>query len=446
LSGETTYAQGILRVGHGRTMRWRPTALKLQRVRQESLERPPTLAFADAVDLLEQSLLGVITGVARSAPAGAVTNLFSGGIDSTLIQVLLPKGSRCVSFGFDTPEFAPEVDRARAAARLTASEHHIIPLREEDYLGALERFLATVGLPPHHLQSVALAELFRQIEGQKSYLLTGQLADALFGLRFSGPTETLRRWGWLPQLSRRIGLPRGLKPARLRRAEFISSALRQPVGSVRGLAARIACYTDFDFVEKIFGTSEVERRLQKRLDYVLELCPFLSPESRGADAHLEAGHMVDYFCDDAVSIWRQSAMSYGGYLIAPFTDPTIVRAALAFPTRIRYRRRRESKPGLKTLLRRYLPEYDTGLPKLSTGLPIRRFLASGPLCQNPYFTPPDFFPNPQRLGEYPPWIAWSVLTLSAWQKLACQSELAPPLSLSRIVPAREVGHRGQHRR
>jgi asparagine synthetase B (glutamine-hydrolysing) len=164
VSGETTYAQGILRVGHGRTMRWRPTALKLQRVRQESLERPPTLAFADAVDLLEQSLLGVITGVARSAPAGAVTNLFSGGIDSTLIQVLLPKGSRCVSFGFDTPEFAPEVDRARAAARLTASEHHIIPLREEDYLGALERFLATVGLPPHHLQSVALAELFRQIE------------------------------------------------------------------------------------------------------------------------------------------------------------------------------------------------------------------------------------------------------------------------------------------
>jgi asparagine synthase (glutamine-hydrolysing) len=394
------------------------------------------MMFADAVDFLEQSLEEVIRGIVRSAPAGAVTNLLSGGIDSTLIQVLLPRGAPSLSFGIDTAEFAPELERALFATRLTGSDHQVIQLREGDYPEALKRFLALVGLPPHHMQSVLLGELFRKIEGGKSHLLTAQLADALFGLRFSSPTAILRRWGWLPQLTRG-GLPRGLKPARLRRAEVILSALKQPVGSTRGLAARIACYTNFDFVEKVFGADTIEGRLQKRLAYVLELCPFLSPDERGPEAHLEAGHMIDFFCDDAVSIWRQSSMSYRGYLIAPFTHPAIVRCSLTFPPRSRYWRRGETKPGLKTLLRRRLLEYDTGLPKLSTGLPIERFLGSGPLHRSPYLKPPDFFPCPERLacGEYPPWIAWSLLTLSAWQELACQSSFAPPLSFSRTVLA-----------
>jgi asparagine synthase (glutamine-hydrolysing) len=435
LSGEMTYARGVVRVGHGRTLRWNRAERRLNVVRRETLDCPPAMEFSESLDILGRSLANVIAGIIQSAPPGAVTNLLSGGVDSTLLQVLFPKGSPSLSFGIDTPEFAPELGRALVASRLTGSDHQVIQFRERDYLEALERFLRVVGLPPHHLQSIPLVELFRQFEGNKSFLVTAQLADAAFGLGFATRTAFLRRWGPLLSCIRRVRLPTKLKPSRMLTAENLAVALRHPVGSARGVAARIACYTDFDFVEKVFGTSAVEKRLQKRLEYVLELCPFLSPEEHGPDAHVEAGHMVDYFCDDAISIWRQGCMSHGGYLIGPFTHPAILQCSLAVSARERYWRRGESKPALKALLRRYLPEYDTRLTKLSTGLPIRRFLESGPLQRSHYLTPPDFFPRLDKVsgGEYPPWIVWSLLTLRAWQSLACRNDVMPPLSLSRTI-------------
>jgi asparagine synthase (glutamine-hydrolysing) len=202
----------------------------------------------------------------------------------------------------------------------------------------------------------------------------------------------------------------------------------------------MACYTDFAFVQEVFGTQEVERRLETRLQYVLDLCPFLSADERGLDAHLEAGHMVDYFCDDAVSLWRQSSMSYGGFLVGPFTHPAIVRSALTFPRRGRYWHGGETKPALKALLRYLLPQYDTSLPKLSTGFPIQRFLEAGPLRSSPYAAPPEFFPPSHKLDgrKLPHWIAWSMTTLSAWRRLARQSTASPPVSFSRTLPARRV--------
>jgi asparagine synthase (glutamine-hydrolysing) len=441
LSGEMTYAQGVIRVGHGRSVQWSTKTDEVRSTRQERLGYPPSRGFAEAVRFLERSLQDVMTAIVQVAPTGAVRNLLSGGVDSTLLQVFLPKGGVSLSFGIDTPEFSPELERASAASRLTGSSHEVMHLRESDYLQSLERFVTAVGLPPHHLQSVLLAELFDRVEGVKSFLVTAQLADALFGLGFSIRTALLRRWGWVMQAAGRLGLPGALKPGRLRTAEAIAAAFQRPVGSARGVAARVACHTDFDFVERVFGARQIEERLQKRLHYILERCPFLSPEAQGADAHLEAGHMVDFFCDDAVSIWRQSAMSHSGFLIAPFTHPTVLQCSLSFSVRNRYWRRGESKPALKTLLRRRLPEYDTRLPKLATGLPIQRFLESGPLRQSRYSTPPDFFPLPGKCGGgvYPPWIAWSVLTLSAWRSLARQGAATPPLAFSRTIMAGDNG-------
>ncbi len=364
-----------------------------------------------------------------------VTNLLSGGVDSTLLQAFLPRRSPSVSVAIDTPEFAPETERALNASRITGSEHHVVSLRESDYLEALERFITVTALPPHHMQSVLFAELFRLGQVEKRYLLTAQFADALFGLHsLSRPAGVLRRWGWLPWLTSRMGLPAALKPARLRTAEFWSAALGEQVGSTQGLAARAASYTDFAFVERAFGAAKVRSRLAHRLQYVLELCPFLSSAEASLDAQLEAAHLVDYFCDDAVSIWRQAAMSYGGYLICPFTHPRIVRASLLFPRRDRYWHHGEIKPALKTLLRKRLPEYDAALPKLASGLPVQRFVESGPLRHSRYFKPPGVFPSPQELGAigYPPWIAWSVLTLSIWRERVEPGPVGtPPISLSR---------------
>jgi asparagine synthase (glutamine-hydrolysing) len=174
-------------------------------------------------------------------------------------------------------------------------------------------------------------------------------------------------------------------------------------------------------------------RLERRLQYVLDICPFLSATETGHDAQLEAAHLVDYFCDDAVSIWRQAAMSYGGYLISPFTDPGIVRSSLCFSRRDRYSRHGETKPALKALLRKRLSGYDVGQPKLASGLPVERFVHSGPLRDHRYGDPPDFFPSVKDLGtdRYPPWIAWSILTLSMWRLLVAADPGTPPTSLAR---------------
>jgi hypothetical protein len=75
-----------------------------------------------------------------------------------------------------------------------------------------------------------------------------------------------------------------------------------------------------------------------------------------------------------------------------------------------------------------------GLRKLASGLPVQRFVESGPLRHSHYFTPPAFFPSPRELGSnsYPPWIAWSILTLSIWrERVAPGTQAVPPISLSR---------------
>jgi asparagine synthase (glutamine-hydrolysing) len=433
--GEKTYARGVARLGRGRTACWGPTSSGLDIVRRQTVERPVTLAFSEALQVLEHSLEETIHSRGRAATDRIVTNLLSGGVDSTLLQVFLPPNSPSLSVAIDTPEFAPETDRALSASKMTRSAHHLVSLHERDYLEALERFITTTALPPHHMQSVLLGELFRLGQHETRDLLTAQFADALFGLNFlARPSGVLRRWGWIPRLISWTRLPDPLKPARLRVAESWASALDERVGSTQGLAARAACYTDFSFIERVFGAERIRRRLAERLQFVLELCPFLSPLESGSDAQLEAAHLVDYFCDDAVSIWRQAAMSHRRYLICPFTHPRIVRASLSFPRRDRYWRNGEIKPALKSLLRRRLPGYDTSLPKLASGLPVQRFVESGPLRHNPYFKPPDFFPSPRDLGRnsYPHWIAWSVLTLSIWrERVTSGTEAVPPISLSR---------------
>jgi asparagine synthase (glutamine-hydrolysing) len=314
----------------------------------------------------------------------------------------------------------------------------VVRLLETDYPQALERFIRMTGLPPHHMQSVLFAELFRLCEKERRYLVTAQFADALFGLdSLVRPAAVLRRWGWLPRLTSKTYLPQSIKPPRLRLAESWSSALAEPIASTRGVAARAACYTDFPFVERVFGAAAVMRRLARRLEYVLDVCPLIVPEKTSdPDAQIEAAHLVDYFCDDAVSIWRQSAMSHGGYLIAPFTHPDIIGSSLRFDRTERYYRGGEVKPALKTLLRRRLPVYDTGIPKLASGLPIRRFLDSGPLAHSDYFAPPEFFPRPPQLNRaaYPHWVAWGILTLSMWRALVTKDPFAPPVWLSRRYP------------
>jgi asparagine synthase (glutamine-hydrolysing) len=433
--GEKTYARGIWRLGHGRTARWESTSQHLHITQHETVRPPTTITFSEAVELLERSLEETMAAIQRAAAGQAVTNLLSGGIDSTLLQAFLPRGNPSVSVAIDTPEFGPETERALNASKITESRHQVVALRESDYPEALLRFITATALPPHHMQSVLFAELFRLGHIEKRYLITAQFADALFGLHsLARPAGVLRRWGWLPWLSRTAKIPRALKPARLHTAEFWSSAFGEPVRSTRGLAARAASYTDFEFVEKAFGATRIRDRLANRLQYVLELCPFLSPMVSGADAQLEAAHLVDYFCDDAVSIWRQAAMSHRGYLISPFTHPRIVQASLAFARRDRYWRHGETKPALKTLVRKRLPAYDTGLPKLASGLPIQRFIESGPLRDSRHFKCQGLFPGPQafKSNDYPPWIAWSVLTLSIWrEQVESGTVVGPPISLSR---------------
>jgi asparagine synthase (glutamine-hydrolysing) len=437
IPAEKTYARGVTRVGHGRTVRWDARAARLHVVRREHAARPASVAFSDALRHLERSLKEVVDSVVDNAVDRTVVNLLSGGIDSTLLQTFLPHPSRSLAVAIDTPEFAPETARAVLASALTGSEHQVVRLRERGYVEALERLITATGLPPHHMQSVLFGELFRLQDGERRYLLMAQLADALFGLRaLALPAAVLRRCGWrLPQLMAAVRLPRAWKPGRLGLVETWSSRVNQPVGSAQGLAARAATYTDFDFAERVFGTEQVARRLAKRLQYVLDVCPFLSADEAGLDAQLEAAHLVDYFCDDAVSIWRQAAMSHGAYIICPFTHIEVVRASLAFSRRERYWRGGEIKPALKALLRRRLPRYDTGLPKLSSGLPIERFVETGPLQHCTRLQAPAIWPGFEAAGgrAYPPWIAWSLFTLSAWRERMALGPATPPLTLSRSL-------------
>ena len=345
--------------------------------------------------------------------------LFSGGVDSTLVHLLRPKGSPALTVTVDTPEFAFEVEYAREAARLLGASWFHVPFREEEYLELFLETIETLGQPVHpSLQPVFMNRAFRE---PFRVFWIGDCADTLFGH---------------PQLRRVL---QGEVGPRLERQ------LEEPSDSLSGYGALSNTGPDLAVVSGLFGEGPVMRRIEARMGYVLGRGS-IRPGSR-LEEHAAMDSLVETFCSTlpAITCKRENAAAFGGQTREPFFSRAALRLAGSIPTGQRFFHGGESKPVPKALLRKLLPEYPFYGKKGGSDIPRTRFCQSGPFRDFFHGSDfPDLLPPGGREMLMDPQWDWSYLYLKAaafstWQDLVLRSDALQRVPGTRLLGFGEEG-------
>lgn len=417
--GESTLERNVRRVTPGETrfvdaVSGKEAARQAERLAPETAE----LGVEEARDALEGVLRAAL---AEQGPDDCT--LFSGGVDSTLVHLLRPKGSAALTVTVDTPEFAFEVEYAREAARLLGAEWFHVPLREEEYLELFLETIETLGQPVHpSLQPVFMDRAFRQ---PFRVFWMGDCADTLFGH---------------PQLRRVLQGEVG---------SSLKKQLEEPSDSLTGYGALSNTGPDRAVVSGLFGEGPVMRRIEARMAYVLGHGS-VRPGTR-LEEHAAMDSLVETFCSTipAITCKRENAAAFGGQTREPFFSRAALRLAGSIPTGQRFFHGGESKPVPKALLRKLLPEYPFYGKKGGSDIPRTRFCQSGPFRD--FFRGsdfPDLLPPGGRDMLLDPQWDWSYLYLkaaafSAWQDRVLRSDALERVPGTRVLKFGETAASGE---
>lgn len=183
--GTRTFLSDIHLLGPGETCmldRDQPMA-RLQPVRYFGFDRPrdESMSMEAAEAAVLEALSEAVYSHAKTSD-GRLGLVLSGGLDSTLLALLLSerKDVRARTYTVANDARHPDVEQARYVADFIGSEHHALILDDDDFLGAIPRFVATEEVPsdmsdmPHYLMS-------REISRHSKVCINGEGADELFG-------------------------------------------------------------------------------------------------------------------------------------------------------------------------------------------------------------------------------------------------------------------------
>jgi asparagine synthase (glutamine-hydrolysing) len=409
-----TYCRGISRTPAGALLEidlrtGETTRRQIHRV--DALTR--TDRRSDPVTRVERAL----EAAAADAPVDDCALLFSGGVDSTLAATLLPATPLAQSM-IDSVEFAPEALYARRAAETLGRTLAVRTLPEAEYGDRLLSVVDRIGMPPHHAISIVIDHAMAD---RHARYVTGSEADVLFG--FGNGYEALLAPAARTGLGRAaidllIPLARGRYRRRLQSIRDAGVLLAREVGSPKGMALGLKQPGAVAAMIGLLGEDEVEAAMLRRLDYVKSLRVPVRERSREPDHHIAICQLVNYFCSNTLSTWRQIALSRGKTLFCPYADARVLAVALSVPEARRYAEGRTVKHLLKKVLRRRAPSYPYDQTKLGGELPLRRYHESGPLRGLlERFPLPDFLPRAEvdRLAATDVRVLWHALTFGAWQ-------------------------------
>ncbi len=339
----------IRRLGHGDLLHVdRRGAPRISTLSRLEIPGPPS-DFRAGVDLIGKTLSLAV----ENLPEG-VSNLLSGGIDSTLVQVLLGPGHAAVYASIDSPELAFEDDYATRAASLCGVTLQKINLAEREFPILLERETSLARLPLPLLQIPVISAVFDHCTPHFS---SGFSADALFSLSRSNRELILK----------------GADPVSFPVECFSTSSERS-------------------VIEEIFGKEKVGERICMRNEYVRSRVR--EPESFSG---LNLGCLTSFYCN-SFPAYRQLAEARGKTISSPFKDRQLVQAALSLPIPERILRRAIFKPALKDILSRRLPGYPLELKKGGSSLPRTRFCQNGPLRDYFRENPLPYFVTESKAG------------------------------------------------
>jgi asparagine synthetase B (glutamine-hydrolysing) len=364
--GSATYFRGIERLIPGQYLRWVDGKMEIRLARSfEAIVEEAEYIKEDSrvLKLISESLEGVIGDYVSGIEAGGqgYANLFSGGVDSSLVQYFLnivaPEHQRkSISYAIKVPAFDFEVEYAQQASQILHTEHTFVDYKPQDYPGLLTRVIEVLAQPPNletEPSFLAVAEYLHKANWSERYYFTGQGGDTLFGgeaaLKLKG-LEFLRR---IPGAGHILnGMGKVVAPFNkhhshtlIRGAEIIAN--RNNPDFYMNPANSVCVYVldeNWDILRRMFGDQTLKETLAMRREL--------------AGAYSKSKHYLDrvYFIDLVTDLWELAVerncifLNYNFEQLSPFFDEDLIKAALTVHPDIRYIKGLKFKHLLKQLL------------------------------------------------------------------------------------------------
>jgi len=426
-----TYVEEIRRLGHGETLAWRAGSGPVTTL----VDTPAVDEVIDPATAMRRldAYLEEVGESYRDDPS--TVTMLSGGVDSTLLGTYA-RSEASVSAGFDSPEFAFEVDYATTASDLLGTDHEPLLFREDAFLTHLEAAIDATGQPLPLPQGVLVALAVSETPHQ-SYL-NGTLADDLFGTGAAA----------LAYLGRFLGPACRVFPPVSWEAQALASTaerIRRPVTAPDGAAMNFGIHVDQDQVGEMVGAAAVEARKRRRLDYTLRRVPENGRVGYGAHMHL--GHCLAYFNDLTLTNQRHAAFAHGKSLLTPYAGRAVLETSLAIRPDDRYARLSVPprdhptqwvlhKYLLKDLLHRRLPDYPTKQRKGQSLLPTGRYLEDGPLADVfDRYALPSFVPWEHRslVRDGTEELSWYAANYAIWRDRVHENDDLEPVASTVVL-------------
>jgi hypothetical protein len=421
----TTYLDEIRALEHGAWVHWDLASGERKQARVGTLGGNAEVG-ADRPAAIGETLESVLDRGADGP--SAVTNMLSGGVDSTLAGTYLDDAPAVVMEP-DAPELAFECEYANDAVELLDVDARAVPLREADYADQLATSMERLGFPSHYSATAAMDAVFGADDGRR--YVNGEGADALFGLTGTKGFRAAARFDDLvpqPMAATLTSLPGSL-------GEYVSTfalqaeRARRPPSHPRSFAQQFAFFTDPAVVADFVGESAVRERARRQYEYVADRVEGLVDDPW--EAQLELGHLLSFFAHNTVTQWRQLAYAHGKSLFAPFNTRSVATLSQSIPASERYAtdrllpQRSTTKHLPKRLLDRRLPAYDTDKPKGGGVFPRERFFESG--CLEDVFDryePPSFVPESMYEDHVESWgpLTWNLVTWAIWRDQVLEND------------------------
>jgi len=436
--GHNTYCEKIVRLGHGERCTIELASGKRDTTVYQKLEVDPvTRSVSDYVDDVDRAMDAVLS---PWKGRDGVVSLFSGGVDSTLVHSYLGANNAALNLLVDSKESdtTMEAGYAKSAAGLLGVELLRQEVHQSVYLSDLERATENASMP---IYMAMLAVFARAYANDHRRYVAGLNADALFGCAaqynrvaslFANPVLLGCLELAAPLIARKDKARRNVWRERLEKLLPAARRMSAEPDSMLGLGARSETYTDFDVAEEIFGEETIARRLEKRLEYLMERVAPRAPRGQRFYRHLEMYSLMDVICGGYVPQMRHLAVANNKSLEMPFMSGDVVRSALGIPVSDRYIRGFEGKYILKGLLQRRLPAYPIRQRKGTTALVnFPRYFKTGPLSGIwGRYEVPDFIPDgvKDRIVSSPLNVTYSAITFAMWKRRVVENTELEPLS------------------
>lgn len=432
--GPTSYFRDVYRLEHGHQAKWSGIALKSRLVQDLRPFSPPTVdrmydaSVSSFYDQAERMIAAYVTWLRQRGYGFG--NLLSGGVDSSVLQLLinqsLPDDSKPQTFSYalPMPSFAHEIENARSASDFLHTRHEFVRVDPHDYPDLLRRTIEIIGQPvgaePMPCMMVT-AKYISDHHPQISFMLTGMGADSLFGAKGARRLVQL-------DVARRIPLAEPalrtlavvLDPVSLNKAygsRELARLLRatSDINSPNHPLNTRACFTDLAMVRKCFGSEIIKDAYTCRRN--LEIKYF------DATSIVEKAHVLylTVMLADEKPLVTQLYRAYNRQVLYPYLDYELMQAIFAFDPRVRFYAHGRTKPIVKRILearseydnvdkRKAHSGFDHDLPMWMKDGVLRDMVRA---IERPAFMERTDF---ERKLEQPDWFTWNMLTFDLFQK------------------------------